>query len=379
MNVKSDPVAPINWPTVGMFVVTALICVTIVPWYGLTYGYSKAAWIAMLVVLTTNEMAITCGYHRLFAHGAYTAHRALRLVYLLFGAMAIQNSALVWAAGHRVHHKFIDDVDRDPYCAKRGFWFSHLGWMVRNYPAGDPDFSYVRDLERDPLVAWQHRNYWTITLSMNFLVPMAIGWAVGDFWGVFWLAGFLRLVLSHHLTFLINSAAHYIGTQPYTVENTARDNGLIAVLTFGEGYHNFHHLFAQDYRNGVRWWQWDPSKWFIRLMSWVGLAHNLRRVPWFKIQRARVQAQFARAELNLGRVSDGETLAHFKARLSEEYASFQRVVAHWQSVRSQFMVDARHTVHDSWERWTLQTQIKEMEQALRQQMGRMRELCAEIG
>ncbi len=109
---------------------------------------------------------------------------------------------------------------------------------------------------------------------------MAISWAL------FLLAGVLRLVVSHHFTFFINSLAHMWGVQPYTDDNTARDNGVVALLTYGEGYHNFHHMFAHDYRNGVRWWQWDPSKWFINAMRWLGLARNLKTVPWFKIQRA---------------------------------------------------------------------------------------------
>ena len=107
-------------------------------------------------------------------------------------------------------------------------------------------------------------------LSTNFGLPLLMGWLCGDLWGVFLLAGVLRLVVSHHFTFFINSLAHMWGTQPYTDRNTARDNGALAVLTFGEGYHNFHHLYGSDYRNGVRWWQWDPTKWLIRSLAGSG-------------------------------------------------------------------------------------------------------------
>ena len=105
--------------------------------------------------------------------------------------------------------------------------------------------------------------YYVLAIGLNVLVPLALGWLHGDLWGVFLLAGVLRLVVSHHLTFLINSAAHAFGRQPYSDEHSARDNGWLAFLTYGEGYHNFHHQFAHDYRNGIRWWQWDPSKWII--------------------------------------------------------------------------------------------------------------------
>ena len=195
---------------------------------------------------------------------------------MLFGAMSLQNSILIWSSQHRTHHRFVDDVDKDPYSARRGFWFSHMGWILRNYPSGVNDFSNARDLERDPMVMFQHRYYLPLTLFMNIAFPLLLGWAVGDVWGVFLLAGLLRLVINHHCTWFINSLAHMWGSQPYTDENTARDNGALAFFTFGEGYHNFHHIFQNDYRNGVRWWQWDPTKWLINALSAMGLADNLK-------------------------------------------------------------------------------------------------------
>ncbi len=156
-----------NWPATLMFVLTAAVAISIVPWYGFGHGYHAGAWIWFAVLLSVNELAITCGYHRLFAHATYEARPALKVAYLLFGAMALQNSALLWSAGHRTHHRYIDDPERDPYCARRGFWFSHIGWMLRNYPSGEPDLSTVRDLQRDPLVMWQHRHYLMLALTMN--------------------------------------------------------------------------------------------------------------------------------------------------------------------------------------------------------------------
>ena len=244
--------APLNWVTTPVFVLTPLVTLTLVPWYGFTHGFSLAAWISLFVLLLLNGMSITAGYHRLWAHRAYQAHWIVRLPLMLFGAMALQQSIMVWASQHRLHHRFVDDVERDPYSAKRGFWFSHIGWILRNYKSGEPDFSNARDLERDPLVRFQHRYYYVLSIGMNIGLPLALGWLVGDVWGVLLLGGVVRLVISHHATFLINSAAHTWGTQPYTDENTARDNPVLAFFTHGEGYHNFHHIFQNDYRNGVR-------------------------------------------------------------------------------------------------------------------------------
>jgi fatty-acid desaturase len=131
--------APRIWTTTLMFSLTAAAALILVPWYGYAHGFTPFAWVCFAVLLSANEMAITCGYHRLFAHASYQAHPLLKAAYLLFGAMALQNSALIWSAGHRAHHRFIDDPERDPYCARRGFWFSPIGWMLHNYPSGKPD------------------------------------------------------------------------------------------------------------------------------------------------------------------------------------------------------------------------------------------------
>ena len=270
-------------------------------------------------------------------------------------------------------------MDRDPYSARRGFWFSHIGWMLRNYPSGKPDFEVVRDLERDPLVRSQHRHYLLLALSMNIGLPLLLGWMAGDVAGMFLLAGVLRLVVSHHVTFFINSLAHMWGTQPYTEDNTARDNPFIALITHGEGYHNFHHMFAHDYRNGVRAWQWDPSKWFIALMSHVGLARNLKRVPWFRIQRALLDAQFRRVDRQLSNQSERPQVAQLQRRVAEEYAAFCRAVADWTQVREQWLLAAKRAVFDRWERSVLQSRLHELEHGMKTQYQRMRILGAQIG
>ena len=253
--------APIVWANALMFALTFAAAAVLVPWYGLTHGFSTADWCVFAFLLVANGMAITAGYHRLWAHRTYEAHWTLRLLYLVFGTMALQNSVFAWCSGHRTHHLHVDDVERDPYSARRGFWFSHIGWMLREYPSGREDFRNIPDLKKDPMLVFQHRYYVPLAVGVNFGLPLAAGLLFHDVWGMLILAGVLRLVWSHHVTFFINSLAHMWGSRPYTEDNTARDNPVLAVITYGEGYHNFHHIFAHDYRNGVRWWQWDPTKW----------------------------------------------------------------------------------------------------------------------
>jgi stearoyl-CoA desaturase (delta-9 desaturase) len=366
--------APINWVTTILFTVTPLAALIAVPWYGIAVGYSAASIVAAVVLLWVGGIAITAGYHRLWSHRAYSAHWSVRLLFAVFGAMCLQNSILIWGSQHRTHHRFVDDWDRDPYSAKRGFWFSHMGWILRNYPSGRNDFSNARDLERDPIVVFQHRYYLPLAIFMNVAFPLLLGWALGDVWGVFLLAGLLRLVVNHHFTWFINSLAHMWGSQPYTDENTARDNPLLAVLTYGEGYHNFHHIFQNDYRNGIKWWQWDPTKWLIALLSWARLATGLKRVPDLWIQRAQMAMQFKRMEAALqARKVRGSTeqIERLKARVAEEYASFRKALEEWAKVRDEWVSSRRQSLTQKWEETSFRLRLKQIEQGLMIQRRRL--------
>ena len=366
--------APINWLTSIVMIGTAVAALVVVPWYGFTRGYGLWAWLSFVGFLWACGISITAGYHRLWAHRAYGAHGSVRLFYALFGAMALQNSILIWGSQHRTHHRFVDDVERDPYSAKRGFWFSHMGWILRDYPSGRNDFTNAKDLERDPIVMFQHRWYLPLAIATNVGLPLALGWAVGDLWGVFLLGGLLRLVVNHHFTWFINSLAHMWGSQPYTDENTARDNPALAFLTYGEGYHNFHHIFQNDYRNGVRWWQWDPTKWLIAVLAWFRLASNLKRVPDLWIQRAQLAMQFKRMEADLekrrGRVTDAH-IERLKARVAEESAAFRRALEEWSKVRDQWVADRKQRLLQKWEETSFRLRLKQIEQGLRMQRRRL--------
>jgi stearoyl-CoA desaturase (delta-9 desaturase) len=382
MNSTAVAVKPrLLWANVLMFVLTMAGAVIVVPWYGFTYGYSLAAWVWFAVLLYANGLAITGGYHRLWSHRTYDAHWSVRLIYMLLGAMALQNSVLVWASGHRSHHQFVDDADRDPYSASRGLWFSHIGWMLRRYPSGDTDFSNVRDLQRDPIVAFQQRYYYVLAIGLNVLVPLALGWLHGDLWGVFLLAGVLRLVVSHHFTFMINSVAHAFGRQPYSDEHSARDNGWLAFLTYGEGYHNFHHQFAHDYRNGIRWWHWDPSKWIICSLSWLGLTKRLRRTPAVAIQRARLAMQFRRVEASLKDKS--ATLPHvdlerLRAAIASEYEQFAATVADWSKLTDAWYQRTREDIVQRWEKARFRKETRTLLSQLRMQHRRLQLLGAQL-
>lgn len=329
--------APINWVPAIVLLSTLFLAIAIVPWYLWTHGVGMGVWVAFAILMAWTGLSITAGYHRLWSHKSYEAHPVVKYILLLGATLAVESSVFDWCSGHRSHHRHVDDEYDDPYSSRRGFWFSHMGWMLRKYPSGQYDYKNIPDLKKDKLLALQHKYYGFWVIATNVVVLAMIGWITGDMLGTFLIAGLLRLVLTHHFTFFINSLCHIFGTRPYTDENTARDNGLLAIVTWGEGYHNYHHYFQYDYRNGVKWWQYDPTKWIIGLLAKVGLASNLKRVDDLTIKHAELTMQFKRAQERIatgGEPSLDERLAAFKERISAEYDEFTKTVEEWQALKA---------------------------------------------
>jgi len=277
---------------------TAILALVAVPIYFWKAGFDPyVLGLAFLYYLATG-LSITMGYHRLFSHKAFKAKWPVKLFTLVFGAAAFENSALSWSADHRRHHKHVDH-DEDPYNAKKGFLHAHILWIFQKRQT---NYSMVKDLEKDKMVMWQHRNYVSIGMVTGFIIPTVLGFAYDGFVGAlggFLVVGVLRTFLVHHFTFLINSLCHILGSQPYSDQSSARDSAVTALLTFGEGYHNFHHTFQHDYRNGIKPWHFDPTKWAIYLMSKLGLTSDLKRVPEEKILQARMLHQTSKLEESL--------------------------------------------------------------------------------
>jgi stearoyl-CoA desaturase (delta-9 desaturase) len=210
-----------------LFALSGLTALIAVPWYGLSQGYDLWQWLCFLLLFCYCGISITAGYHRLWSHKAYKAHPVLQWIFAIGGALALQNSALHWSSDHRRHHRHVDDNQKDPYSAGRGFWYSHIGWMLREYQRDTyHDYSNVRDLQNNPVVAFQHRHYLALALVTNIGIPLLLGLLHGDLLGMMLLAGVLRMVMTHHTTFFINSLAHIWGSQPFTDRNSARDNGI---------------------------------------------------------------------------------------------------------------------------------------------------------
>lgn len=288
----------IEWVNFLYIVGTPIVAMTGTIWVFLNGGPHWATWILMAAMMMATGMSITAGYHRLFSHQTYKTSPLIKALLLFFGGAAFEGSAREWACQHRKHHRFVD-TEKDPYNIKQGFWYAHVLWVI--FKADESDVSNIKDLLKDPLIAFQHRFYLPLAILGAIGIPTFLASLWGDVWGGLFIGGFLALVLNNHLTFLINSAAHTFGKQTYSDATSGCDSWLLAFFTYGEGFHNFHHAFEADYRNGIRAHHFDPSKWLIRFFSWFGLTWHLKRSPDQKILEAKLVMDEKRLKLKLER------------------------------------------------------------------------------
>ncbi len=284
---------PIDWTNVfflvGIHVLGVLGLLYVLD--GMLWQYaapSAISWTIFLGIMMflLCGISMTAGYHRLFTHRAYACRGAVKFFFLCFGAASVQNAVLKWAADHRRHHEFTDSA-RDPYTIKNGFWWAHIGWIIEKELPFDPSDPIVADLAKDRLVMFQYRWYLPLAVFFGALFPTAIAALWSDTMGGFLVGGAARLMLEYHSIFSVNSFAHTFGSQKYTTRSSARDSWWVSLITLGEGYHNYHHRFPRDFRNGVCWWQFDPGKWFVQCLELAGQAQNVIRVPNDKIAAAR--------------------------------------------------------------------------------------------
>lgn len=292
----------INW-TNSLYLILSPFIAAFGTWYWVESGaFNWNTVILASILYVFCQVSITAGYHRLFSHRAFNAAWPVRLFFLVFGAAAFEGSAIHWSLDHRVHHNYVDDNDKDPYSIGKGFFWAHMGWLLFKQDEQvyeEQNNKRAGDLYSDPLLVWQLHNWIWVGAAVTFIVPTVIALAWGDWIGGLFIAGILRSVLNHHATFLINSLSHVLGEQTYSDSHSARDNFFTAILTFGEGYHNYHHEFASDYRNGVRAWDWDPTKWIIKSLSLLGLAWDLKKIPDEIILRKRIQMKEKRMHKKL--------------------------------------------------------------------------------
>jgi stearoyl-CoA desaturase (delta-9 desaturase) len=272
----------ICWPVFLFIIGYHLFLAIALPIYFMNHTPSLGLVLTSAALVFISGMAITSGYHRLYSHTCYKTHPVIEAILLFFGSVATQGSAIRWSHDHRLHHAYVD-TDKDPYSVKKGLWYAHVLWMFFKTSQIDP--KVIADLSRKKMLVSQHKYYVLWMLGSNLICFLAVGWMFSDYLGAFMFAWWVRLFFLHHTTWCINSLAHYWGSQNFSQEHTAVDNYLISLLTYGEGYHNYHHTFAYDYRNGIHWYHFDPAKWLIWTLYKLGLASDLKKVNDYRIAR----------------------------------------------------------------------------------------------
>ncbi|CAK4083417.1 unnamed protein product [Aphanomyces euteiches] len=242
-----------------------------------------------------SAVGVTAGSHRLWAHKSYKAKLPLQIWLMLWSSMAYQNSIYDWARDHRVHHKG-SDTNADPHNANRGFFFAHMGWLlVRKHPDVFRESRKINnaDLDTDPIVQFQKKHYIVVGMTMCYVVPALLGYHLIDSaWEGFWIGGVFRHVWLLHMTWCVNSVAHFYGSKPYDPKIRPVENLLVSIGAVGEGWHNFHHRYPTDYATsefGIG--QWNPTKVFIDCMAAIGQAYDLKRSSTAAARREFVAAQ----------------------------------------------------------------------------------------
>ncbi|XP_074608383.1 stearoyl-CoA desaturase 5-like [Acropora palmata] len=250
-------------------------------------------WIWTWLCYVCGGLGVTCGAHRLWSHRSYKATWPFKLLLMLFNSMAAQNSIFEWARDHRVHHKY-SETDADPHNAKRGFFFAHIGWvMMKKHPdviTKGQQFD-LTDLYSDKIVMFQKRYYKLLSTFFNMVFPVFVPWYFWNenFFNAYIICYAFRYVITLNATFTINSLAHLWGSKPYDKTINPTKNFIVVFAISGEGFHNFHHSFPQDYAASELGLRFNPSKWFIELAELLGLAYDLKTVSKDVILKRRMR------------------------------------------------------------------------------------------
>jgi stearoyl-CoA desaturase (delta-9 desaturase) len=263
-------------PTLGAVAATAL---------AFEQGVRTIDIVLLCLLYAASMLGVTLGYHRLFAHRSFVANRTTKAVLAMLGSAAAQGPLFFWTAVHRRHHQRSDQFE-DPHSpltpgdlklTARGFWHAHVGWMFQHQPLKYRKL--IPDLLGDPMLRRIDRLYPMWVLA-GLLVPSAIGGLVSQSWagavlGFLW-GGLLRIFIAHHVTWCINSVSHVLGTRPFNTPDRSRNNFVLAVLTFGEGWHNNHHARPASARHGIHWWQLDLVYYIVCFLEWVGAVSGVK-------------------------------------------------------------------------------------------------------
>jgi len=268
---KSGSSFAFNWTTVAFFAAVHALAL-LSPWF---FSWS-ALGVAIFLHWLFGSIGICLGYHRLLTHRSLHVPKRLEYAIALIGSLALQGGPIFWVAGHRRHHTYTEDIDKDPYSAKRGFWWSHMGWLFYKRPEFfeyESNRKFAPDLAKDAFYRWLDRYY------LLLQIPLGVGLYLLGGWSFVIYGVFLRAVLLWHSTWLINSASHITGYRSHESDDNSRNLWWAAILTYGEGWHNNHHAYPNVAKAGWKWWEIDMTWWVIVSLRQLGLARRIVLPP----------------------------------------------------------------------------------------------------
>ncbi|CAG8523877.1 6077_t:CDS:2 [Funneliformis mosseae] len=326
-HIRDDPITWSNWyKHINWLHTPLLISIPLGGFYGLfTTPITMYTAIWSVIYYFVTGLGITAGHHRLWAHRAYKASRPFEIFLIFASSGAVEGSIRWWVRDHRAHHRYTD-TDKDPYNAHKGLFYSHLGWMILRQNPNAIGRADISDLNADPMIRFQHKYYGLFAIVMGFVLPTLVaglGW--GDYWGGFYYAALLRMTFVHHATFCVNSLAHYLGDTTFDDRHSPRDHFITALLSLGEGYHNFHHEFPHDYRNAIRFYQYDPTKWLIRALSYLGLTYHLKKFPENEIIKGKIFMKQKKLDEEKLKVNWGKEISKLPVFTFEEFQEAAKI------------------------------------------------------
>ncbi len=284
---SNDASEAVDWFRVIPFILMHVACLLV-----FVVGWSPIVIVVALFSYFIRMFAITAFYHRYFSHKAFRTTRVCQFLFGLLGSTATQRGPIWWASHHRRHHRY-SDTDRDMHSPRKGFWWSHMGWFMSTKHFVTRE-QWVRDLIKFPELRFLDR--FDIVIPVLYAVAL---WGLGKWleiafpelgttgWQMLIWGYFVSTIVLIHCTLFINSLSHVWGNQRYKTGDDSRNNGFLALITLGEGWHNNHHHYPVSARQGFYWWEIDISYYLLKLMSWCGLIWDLQPVPVSRLNSNR--------------------------------------------------------------------------------------------
>ena len=298
-----------------------ILFAVIVPFLATIYAvwslWTVAVWwpdiIIFAVMYIFTGLGITVGYHRMLTHNGFQSRPIVRFIFLAMGSMAVEGGALTWSVTHLKHHAH-SDQDGDPHSPLEGFFHSHMGWIIDGWKV-EPE-KHGPWLLQDKMVMWFERTF-VFWILLSLAIPFVAGGLIamwmglpfmGGAWtGILWGGG-VRIFITHHVTWSVNSICHTFGGRMFETKDMSRNNLIVGLLAFGEGWHNNHHAFPNSAFHGMRWWQIDTSAYLIRILEKLGIVWEVKRVSPEQFERRLASTKAKRAAMAASKQTVAETV-----------------------------------------------------------------------